>query len=213
MLVMFNSISKFKLELFMRKLIKFVFILFIGVMCSACVNKFAAHELHNLAIEHIENGDTNGALARLESCVDLDPDQYQARYNLASIYIGKKQCFKALEHMDVAIKLVKNEPVAHYTLAMACDCAARELYQEKNKDGEIKVKEFSNPLQAQAVALKEHSLLTRANDNFEIYLKLVPNVEDAQNIYDIIKVNKERISAIADKYGHVLNANNNQSAK
>ena len=197
----------------MRKLLKFVFILFLGVMCSACVNKFAVYELNHLAYEHIENGDADGAISRLESSVDLDPDNYESRYNLASIYIGKGKCHKALEHMDVAINLVKNEPVANYTLAIACDCAATEIYEETNKNGEKVKKEYPDPIQAQIVALEEYSLLKRANENFEIYLKLVPNVEDAYVIYDIVKENTKRLEELTEKYGHAINANNNNSAK
>ena len=83
-------------------------------MCSACVNKFAVHELNQLAIEHLENGDVDGAIARLESSVDLDPEQYESRYNLANVYIGQKKCFgRKLEihkmHVPSPILITKAE--------------------------------------------------------------------------------------------------------
>ena len=63
----------------MRKLLKFLLILFLGVISSACINNYAVYELNELAHEHLRNGDVDGAIARLVSSVDLDPNHYETR--------------------------------------------------------------------------------------------------------------------------------------
>ena len=182
-------------------------------MCSACVNKFAVQELNHLAIQHIESGDVDGAISRLESSVDLDPDVYESRYNLAVAYISKKQCIKALKHLEVAVTLIKDEPAIYHTLGVANNCAYGEVFTAKDKEGKKIDSNYHDPIQAELVSKKAIKYLKDANESFEMYLKLAPNVEDANDVNNVIKSNNQKLEPLLAKYGHLLDGNNNTASK
>ena len=117
----------------MRKLLSFLFILFLGVISSACVNMFAVSELNQIAKEYLEEGNIHAAISRLESSVDLDPDSYESRYNLAVSYLRVNNCDGALAQIQAALNLSKNEPAALYTAGVAYTCVASEVYEKKRR--------------------------------------------------------------------------------
>ena len=116
----------------MRKLLSFALLLLFGVLCSACVNNLAVHQLNQIAAEYLNEGDVHSAISRLEASVDLDGNNYESRYNLAVSYLRVGKCSQAVEQIDMANKLSKNEPAVHYTVGAAYNCLADQLYQKKN---------------------------------------------------------------------------------
>ncbi|MBQ7286370.1 MAG: hypothetical protein IJW73_01255, partial [Candidatus Gastranaerophilales bacterium] len=84
----------------MRNLLKFLFILFLGVISCACVNIVAIHELNQKANDYLNAGDVESAISRLEASVDLDGNIYESRYNLAAAYMKINECEKALKHIE-----------------------------------------------------------------------------------------------------------------
>ncbi|MBR5304164.1 MAG: tetratricopeptide repeat protein [Candidatus Gastranaerophilales bacterium] len=188
----------------MLKLLKFLFVLFLGVISCACVNMVAVHELNSKASDYLEEGDINSAISRLEASIDLDGKVYESRYNLASAYlqIGKNK--EALEHIKVAMELQKNEPIVFYTYAVAAMKVADEIYEKKNKDGQIVPVEFKTDLALQKAAEQYVDLLTKANSAFNEYLELAPNAEDTQQIFDAVNDNEQKIKEKAEQYGIAL---------
>lgn len=184
----------------MRKLILFCLLLFIGVFCSACVNSFAVYELNEKAMELMDAGDSEGAIARWESIIDLDPNVYEARYNLANAYIGANKCETALEHALVAEKVSKKEPLANYILAVAYDCAANQLLETKDEEGQIIKKEFSTKENEINAVKKYIDYLENAEKNYDIYVTEIKNTEDSDDIVKKISEIKQTISIKKEEY-------------
>lgn len=188
----------------MYKLLKFLFILFIGVISCACVNMVAVHELNTKASNYLEEGDVNSAISRLEASVDLDGNIYESRYNLASAYlqIGKNQ--EALNHIEVALELQKKEPIVYYTHAVAALKVADEIYEKKGLDGRMIQTVFNSDESAIKAAERYVQLLSAANKSFSKYLELAPNAEDTQQIFDIIHENEQKIKEKVEKYNLIM---------
>ena len=75
----------------MKKVLLLFTILFVSVMTTACINNLAIQELNNKAAAYMDKGDTETAICRLKSSLDLDDEIFQTHYNLAVAYntIGK----------------------------------------------------------------------------------------------------------------------------
>jgi len=177
----------------MRNLLKFAFIMFLGVICCACMNTAAVQQLNSLAVEYMENGDVNAAIARLESSVDLDDKVYESRYNLAVAYMQKKECEKAYNHIQIALELEDNEPAVYYTHAVASMCLADRIWESANKEGEIKKVTFKSKQDKINATEKYIAYLKDANISFDMYTKLAPNVEDTQKVIEQMRNNQEEI--------------------
>jgi len=184
----------------MRNLLSFLFILTIGVFCSACVNTFAVHELNEIAAQHIEAGEIKGAISRLESSIDLDPNIYESRYNLAVTYITANRCQEAVEQIEEAKKLTKNEPAVFYTAGSAYECAARNLMEEKTPEKAFVPIKFLTEEQEIKAGQKSIEYLKLAIENMETYVKMAPNAEDAPNVYSHINIVKNKLSINEEKY-------------
>ncbi len=172
----------------MRKLILFSLLLFIGVFCSACINSFAVYELNEKAVKLMQDGETQGAISRWESSVDLDPNVYETRYNLANAYVNLKQCDKALLHAKAAQELSKKEPMANYILAVSYECSANQMLETKDENGEIVKKEFKSKEEQQKVMAEYVDYLENAMKNYDAYVTEMQNAEDSDSI--IKKVNE-----------------------
>ena len=167
--------------------------MFLGVISSACVNNFAIHELNTKANTYLNNGEIDKAISRLEASVDLDGNIYESRYNLAVAYIRKGECEKALENIEVALNLIKNEPAVLYTHGIASIRVADKIFEKPNEKGEIKPVKFDDKNLEKQSLTRFVELYKNANDSFEKYVKLVPNAEDAQGVFDLIEKNNEII--------------------
>ena len=89
-----------------------------------------------------EVGRMDDALDMLKEVLRDDPSDYQTARNLATIYLGKKDYFKARQYLEMARRSRSNEPEVHHLIGICClatedmDCALRsytmavELEQE-----------------------------------------------------------------------------------
>ena len=89
----------------MKKALILVSVLFISVVSTACINKFAVQELNNKAKSYIEQGDYQNAIERLKSSVDLDESVFETHYNLAVAYTQAEDYANAIESFKKAIEL------------------------------------------------------------------------------------------------------------
>lgn len=184
----------------MKKLFSFVCILFLGVISSACVNMFAVSELNQIAKEYLDEGNVQAAISRLESSVDLDGEIYESRYNLAVSYLRTDNCKGAQEQIEVALTLRSNEPAALYTAGVAYTCVATEIYEKKDKDGNIEFIKYDDLQKDYVAALDYIKYLELANKNFEKYVELMPNADDTKDVIAQIGYNKENIASHKTKY-------------
>ena len=192
------------LEDYMFKLIKFAFVLFLGVISCACVNMVAVYELNQKASEYLYEGDVDSAISRLEASIDLDGNVYESRYNLASAYLRVGKNEKAYENSSIAVTLTKNEPIAFYTHAIACMKVANDLFETKDENGQIVPASFRTSSDEKKAAKRYVELLRESNIAYDKYVQLAPNAEDTQSIFAIMKDNEQKISAKISQYN--LNA-------
>jgi len=91
----------------MKKVLLLFTILFVSVITTACINNLAIQELNNKAAAYMDKGDTQTAICRLKSSLDLDTEIYQTHYNLAVAYntIGNYE-----ESIDESKKVIELKP-------------------------------------------------------------------------------------------------------
>lgn len=184
----------------MKKLLSFLFILFLGVISSACINMFAVSELNQIAKQYLDEGNVQAAISRLESSVDLDGEIYESRYNLAVSYLRVGRCQDAKEQIEVALSLREQEPAVHYTTGVTYTCVATELYEKKDKDGNIEYIKYDNPQKDYSIALDYMKYLELANKHFEKYVEMLPNADDTKDVVEQIKINKTNLDNHKTKY-------------
>ena len=183
----------------MRKLFSFAAILFLAVICGACVNTFAVHELNQIAAKYIEEGNYNAAISRLESSIDLDGAVYESRYNLAVAYLKVDECEKALKQIEEASKLTDKEPVVFYTMGVANNCIADGIYHKKGADGVVEEIKYDE-INSYTMAKKYIDYLAASNSAFDKYLSLVPTASDAEDVKGIVMQNEQKIAETKQKY-------------
>lgn len=119
--------------------INFILLIIMTVfVLTGCKLNINSNTISNPAIEKLnlkaktllDNGDVDGAISRLESINDLNPDYYQTHYNLAIAYYQKQVFDKAIKELNTAITLNKNFPDAYYTLAIVYEDSALSLEQK-----------------------------------------------------------------------------------
>ncbi len=192
----------------MRKLTLFLAILFVSVLCSACINNIAIQELNNKAQEFMQKGDFQSAISRLESSVDLDGTVFETRYNLGVAYISAQEFKKAQEQLNEAIKIKPDFADSYYSLAVAQESDALKILED-DEDDETNVEvevvedndEFSNLKnisEQDAKYLVE--MLGNAINSYKKYLELKPDTNDKGEVETQISYLEETASKYAQKY-------------
>jgi len=168
----------------MRKIFTFLLILFLAVFCSACVNNYAIYKLNTIASEYLNEGNSQAAISRLESSVDLDGNIYETRYNLAVAYYNTQQCDKALNEISIAKTLLSTEPAVFYMDGVINECMASNIEIKKN-DKDVTEK-----------TVNKINFYKKANLSYENYLRLAPNSDDSNSVNQKINQNNEEISKL-----------------
>jgi len=179
----------------MRKILTLLFILFVGVICSACVNTFAVHELNQIALDYMNKGEVDKAISRLEASIDLDSEIFDTRYNLALAYYKKEDCVKAKKEIEYAKKINKNnEAEVFYTSGLINGCIAEAIFQKINEDGEIEEIIYENPEESIKKTDEYINLLISSNDDLTKYLELNQQAADVDEIKMLIDLNNNKIN-------------------
>ena len=192
----------------MRKLTLFLAILFVSVLCSACINNIAIQELNNKAQEFMQKGDFQSAISRLESSVDLDGTVFETRYNLGVAYISAQEFKKAQEQLNEAIKIKPDFADSYYSLAVAQESEALKILED-DEDDETNVEvevvedndEFSNLKNISEEEAKQLvDMLSNAVNSYKKYLELKPDTNDKSDVEAQISYLEETASKYAQKY-------------
>ena len=175
----------------MKKALLLVSILFISVVSTACINKFAVQELNNKAKSYIEQGDYENAIERLKSSADLDGSVFETHYNLAVAYTQAEDYQNAINSFRKAIELNPEFSDAYYSLAVAeedfsIDLAKGVLTIDEN--GAV-VRVDEETLQKQdKITLSDtakqmiNDLLSDAVNNYNLYLEKGQNLQDGDEV-------------------------------
>ncbi len=190
----------------MRKLTLFLAILFVSVLCSACINNIAIQELNNKAQEYMQKGDFQSAISRLESSVDLDGSVFETRYNLGVAYISAQDFKKAQEQLKEAIKIKPDFADSYYSLAVAQESDALKVLEDTDDENQVEVAVVSDDEYSDLKNISKEdalymvNLLQEAVKSYNKYLELKPQSQDREDILAQVGYLEETASKYAQKY-------------
>ncbi len=199
----------------MKKLTLFLAILFVSVLCSACINNIAIQELNNKAQEFMQKGDIQSAISRLESSVDLDGSVFETRYNLGVAYISAQDFKKARTQLEEAIKIKPDFADSYYSLAVALESDALKILEDDENDEtnvEVEVVDSQGDETDNLKNISEEdakylvNTLNAAVDYYKKYLELKPQSDDRDEVAAQIKYLEETSYNYAKKYKLVKNS-------
>ena len=169
----------------MKKIFLLITILFVSVISTACINNFAVQELNNKAKEYMANGETEKAICRLRSSIDLDDSIFETHYNLGVALLENKNFKEAKESLESAIKLKPDFADAYYSLAVVMENLADELINKNNDDEDNKdqktKKDLSESEKADIV-----DLFNSAIENYTKYLAKQTEANDEEKVSEQI---------------------------
>ena len=166
----------------MKKVLLLFTILIVSVMTTACINNLAIQELNNKAADYMDKGDTESAICRLKSSLDLDNEMYQTHYNLAVAYNNVNEYEQSIEECKKVLELKPDYYDAYYTMAVAKEALAYqhiEKEDEQEPSGED-IEQFTN-------------LAQEAVDTYNEYLTKKIDAEDTEQINEKITELNEKI--------------------
>lgn len=177
-----------------------------SVISTACINNLAVQELNNKAKEYMNNGETEKAICRLRSSIDLDDSIFETHYNLGVALIENKEYKEAKDSLDNAIKLKPDFAASYYSLAIAFENMAteksnpnNETDSEDNEESEIQPKQEKDLSDVEKREIVE--LYNSAVENYNTYLAKETNADDEEKVSEQIKYINQQI----DKYNTSIN--------
>lgn len=191
----------------MKKILLLLTILFVSVITTACINNLAIQELNNKAAAYMDKGDTETAICRLKSSLDLDDEVFQTHYNLGVAYnsIGKYE--EAVNELNKVISLKPDFVDAYYTVAVAKESLADNLYdlinQKKSEGNEPSLEEIS----------QFNDFAQAAIDFFNEYLVRNLNAKDSEAINSRIFDLNEKIKDFTEIYHLKTQSNEDKVAE
>ncbi|MEI8389761.1 MAG: tetratricopeptide repeat protein [bacterium] len=196
------------------KNIKILFLLALTpflVSCTKVISNPDVQTLNQKAVELMNSGDVKGAISRLESINDLNPDFPQNHYNLGVAYYKNEEYEKSIDSLKQAISLDKNLVDAYYTIGLAYqDIAGKEIEKLNKPVGEKQVNnkiEDSNKPEEKQLTKKEILALVvedlkNSKEYYTQYTDLASNPaekekisQELQNIDLDIKKYEDQLSA------------------
>ena len=173
-------------------------------MTTACINNLAIQELNNKAAAYMDKGDTETAICRLKSSLDLDTEIYQTHYNLAVAYntIGKYE--DSVVESEKVIELKPDFPEAFYTLAIAKEEVAYKIINKVPNEDEStteltldEISEFNN--------IAQESI-----DAYNTFLVKKVDAQETQQINEKIAELNSKIKELTQLYDDISAKNQKQ---
>ncbi|MBY0402713.1 MAG: tetratricopeptide repeat protein [Cyanobacteria bacterium] len=152
--------SSFTLSSFSRQLISLglfvIFSLTFGGCSQNSINNKAISELNEKAQELLQKGDAEGAVGRLESARDLNPEEPTTLYNLAIAYNQKGDFDKSINAFETLLKNKKFPTGIEanglgQSLGVVCEAKADQLITKAEEADEKKSPETSKKLREDAI--------------------------------------------------------------
>ncbi len=181
----------------MKKVILLITILFVSVISTACINNLAVQELNNKAKEYMANGETEKAICRLRSSIDLDASIFETHYNLGVALIEAKEYKEAQTALLEAIKLKPDFADSYYSLAVSYEGEADQIINNTSKEqeqeditqdtqnsetaSETEKKNLTETDKTKIVELYNHAI-----ENYNKYLVKQPEAQDKEKIEEQI---------------------------
>ena len=160
----------------------------ISVMTTACINNFAIQELNNKAESYLDKGDTETAICRLKSSLDLDNEIYQTHYNLAIAYNSIGNYEGAIVEANKVLELKPELFDSYYIIAVAQESIAYKMLEDSQ-----------TPQPELDVMLAFNSKAQEAIDFYNKYLVNVPNAVESEKINAKIEELNAKIKEFSSK--------------
>lgn len=183
-----------------RKIFLFISIILITPLLASCT-KFISNPdiklLNEKASQLMQSGDIEGAIARLESINDINPNFSQNNYNLGVAYYKNGKYEKSISALKKAVSLDKSLADAYFTIALSYqEIADKHIEELKNFD---KKADSSNKIE-EAEKLQEEIVkdLESTKQYYTIYLKYAVSDEEKTKI----KLEMESIEEEIPKYAN-----------
>lgn len=179
----------------MKKIILLITILFVSVISTACINNLAVQELNNKAKEYMEKGETDKAISRLRSSIDLDTSIFETHYNLGVALIQAKDYEEAITSLKNAVNLKPDFADSYYSLAIAYEGLADKIISGVDKESLVSdenpiIEEKINLTESQKIKVVE--LLNAAIHNYNQYLVKKPEEKNNGKVEEQINyINKQ----------------------
>lgn len=162
------------------------------VSCTNIISNPDIQTLNKKAADLMNSGDVKGAISRLESINDLNPDFFQNHYNLGVAYYRIEEYEKAIESLKRAINLNKKAGDAYYTIGLAYYEKALlniEKLEDESNNNKKKSAEKEINYGYEETPLTETELLTVLIDNlnnskeyFTQYISMINETEETEKI-------------------------------
>lgn len=172
----------------MKKILLLCTILMVSVMTTACINNLAIKELNNKAESYLDKGETETAICRLKSSLDLDNEIYQTHYNLAVAYNTIGNYEGAIEEANKVLELKPELSDAYYIIAVAKEAIAYKTIEDN-----------TNSTAPSVDAISEfNSKAQESIDTYNKYLVKVPNAQDSEKINGKIDELNKKIKELTE---------------
>ncbi|MCD8024991.1 MAG: tetratricopeptide repeat protein [Candidatus Gastranaerophilales bacterium] len=163
-----------------------IFLLCASFFCSACINNFAVQELNQIGKEYLDKGEYDSAIARFQSCLDLDENIFETRYNLGVAYIGKKDYENAILNLKRAIELNPASGDAYYSLAVALEGDGVNLNNPDEKPLPEEIKTSLEQMK-EAVSMYEKYLLIIQGEDEAVQTHIIELKNDIEQCETFLK--------------------------
>ncbi len=177
----------YRVNIFMKKVVLLITILFVSVISTACINNLAVQELNNKAQEYMAAGETDKAISRLRSSIDLDSSIFETHYNLGVALISAHEYKEAQDALKNALKLKPDYADAYYSLAVAYEEEGFSIINAGNEElKDLPDTENIDPAKKRELTQTQKSqiveLFNSAIDNYNTYLTKKPDDPDKEKI-------------------------------
>ena len=153
-------------------------------------------KLNKAANEYMQKGEYDKAAARLEAIIELNPEFFEAYYNLGIAYYQMEEYEKSINALDKATEKKNDFADAYYAKAVAFEDLAENILHPDNdiEDEDENTNEENEPKISDEDKAKATEYLNLAVENFEKYLELKPNCEEKEDINKKIAQLKDDIN-------------------
>ena len=160
------------------KILKFILPLFITILILSGCSNVEVYKLNEKAVQLMNNGDVDGAIARLVSINDLNPNFPQAYYNLGVAYDYKKEYQKSVDAFNCALTLKPKFAEAFYGLGVVYEKMAYEEIEKITEDDAVNEdpKKLQQKLNENQEVITDY--LNKSIKAFEGYLDVEPTTKD-----------------------------------
>lgn len=183
----------------MQKLLSILLLLFISVITTACINNFAVQELNNKAKEYLDKGDTQTAICRLKSSLDLDNTIYETHYNLGIAYLNAKEYNEAIKHFDETLQLKPNFPSVYFSKGVTYEEMFYEATDDTDDKEDIDTKKDEKETKDNDIKLSPNELLSKSIENYKLYLENEKEPSDYNDVNQKIKELEDKLSQLNEK--------------